>query len=135
MYIYNSNNNNISTLQLKKGNYGVKKCKSKSKPKQSSNTLNVVGSSRNVSYDYKKYSYRKYNNSNYIKKNKRIVNSSNSVEKVFSKMYTVFMNTNYYYKYSCCINKIHPNVYNVILPLINKVKLGMKRDVFIKKRT
>ena len=110
MYIYNSNNNNISTLQLKKGNYSVKKCKSKLKPKQSSNTLNVVSSSRNVSYDYKKYSYRKYNNSNYIKKNKRIVNSSNSVEKVFSKMYTVFMNTNYYYKYSCYINKIHPNV-------------------------
>ena len=50
-----------------------------------------------MSYDYKKYSYRKYNNSNYIKKNKRIVNSSNSVEKVFSKMYTVFMNTNYTY--------------------------------------
>ena len=130
-------NNNISTLQLKKVNYGVKKCKSKSKPKQSTsdnnrNTLNV-GSSRNVSYDYKKYSYRKYNNSNCIKKNKRIVNSSSSAEIVFSKMYTVFTNANYYYKYSYYINKIHPSVYNVILPLINKVKQGiMKKDVFIK---
>ena len=89
-------------------------------------------------YDYKKYSYRKYNNSNYIKKNKHIVNSSNSssnansAEMLFSKIYTVFTNTNCYYKYRCCVNKIHPNLYNVILPLINKVNIRMKRDVFIK---
>ena len=86
-------------------------------------------------YDYKKYSYRKYNNSNYIKKNKHIVNNSsnvNSAEMLFSKIYTMFSNTNCYYKYRCCVNKIHLNMYNVILLLINKVKLGMKKDVFIK---